>query len=409
MFLGTFGANVLNYVFTLVMGRTLGPEGYGIMISLFSLIAILSVPSATIATVCARFSAQFSAQNDFGKLHYLFAKLTKYLLLVAGATALLISLLSPYIAHFLNIPTYLPVIIIAFCLALMLLLPINRGILQGLQKFPTLAANSLIETGGKLLFGISLVLLGWYVNGALLGVLLGLSAAWYFSFLPVSKMLTPVLKKIDMVAFWRYSIPTLLAMLAITFLPNLDIILVKHFFAPDQAGLYSSLSTMAKIIFYLTLPIGGVMFPIISSLSEKRERHFPVLLQTFALVTILSLIILAIYSIFPVLVIKILFGVKYLAVEPFLIRMALAMLMFSLVNVFVYYYLSLKQMAFLWVILPAGLVEIALIWRYHSSFQQIINILLLVFSLLLFGLFILYIWGRRNRIKELLWPKNISP
>ena len=145
------------------------------------------------------------------------------------------------------------------------------------------------------------------------------------------------------------------------------------------------------------------------AIREKRERHFPVLLQTFALVTILSLIILAIYSIFPVLVIKILFGVKYLAVEPFLIRMALAMLMFSLVNVFVYYYLSLKQMAFLWVILPAGLVEIALIWRYHSSFQQIINILLLVFSLLLFGLFILYIWGRRNRIKELLWPKNISP
>ena len=56
-------------------------------------------------------------------------------------------------------------------------------------------------------------------------------------------------------------------------LTNIDLILVKHFFTPIEAGYYSIAQMVGKIILILPIPIVTVMFPKLSSLDGREEKN----------------------------------------------------------------------------------------------------------------------------------------
>ena len=52
MFVGNMGANVINYAYHLIMGRLLGPIGYGILASLYSILYLVSIiPSSASVSI----------------------------------------------------------------------------------------------------------------------------------------------------------------------------------------------------------------------------------------------------------------------------------------------------------------------------------------------------------------------
>ena len=82
LFLGMNFVNFGNYLFNMIMGRTLGPSDYGGLVTLISFLAILGVPTATIQTSAMRFSAAFSAENHPDKINYLIKYLAKRMVLL---------------------------------------------------------------------------------------------------------------------------------------------------------------------------------------------------------------------------------------------------------------------------------------------------------------------------------------
>lgn len=74
---------------------------------------------------------------------------------------------SNHIASFLNIKSTIPVVIVAVVLIFSVLVPVNTGILQGLQKFEWLGFINVLYAATKLISGIILVRIGLGVNGAL--------------------------------------------------------------------------------------------------------------------------------------------------------------------------------------------------------------------------------------------------
>src|SRR3989344_4146763 len=67
---GAMIVNLLNYAYQLVMGRLLGPEEYGVLGALFSLIYIITFSFGTLKTVVMRFSAGYIAKKKLGKVKY---------------------------------------------------------------------------------------------------------------------------------------------------------------------------------------------------------------------------------------------------------------------------------------------------------------------------------------------------
>src|SRR3989338_988720 len=164
---GTSVLNLLNYIFHIYAGRTLGPSEYGVFFSFLSMLYIVGVPSSTIQMSLTNFIARFSATKDTGKIKFLlvvaFKKLTLYALIGIG----LILLLQKFIAGFLKIEQTSLFFIFALSILGAFLLPVSRAGLQGLQKFKSLGLNYSFEGIIKLGFVAILFSIGLKVAGAL--------------------------------------------------------------------------------------------------------------------------------------------------------------------------------------------------------------------------------------------------
>ena len=147
------------------MGRALGPSSYGVLGALMSLLFLLVVPTVTIQTTLTKFVSELNAEKQYGKVKHLLTSMLKTFSIISLIGLIIYIFLSKPIASFLHIPVA-PVLIFGGFLVFALLLPISRGVMQGLQWFKNLGINMAFEGISKVVIGIFLVMIGLGVNGA---------------------------------------------------------------------------------------------------------------------------------------------------------------------------------------------------------------------------------------------------
>ncbi len=377
LWIGMMGANVSNYLFHLLMGRFLGPVNYGILASIISLMYFISVPTTTIWTTVMKFTAEYDAEDALDKINGMFNRLSKQLSLIGLALFLVLIALSPLISAFLKLPSTWPVLILSAVVLVGYILPINRGILQGLQKFPSLSLNLVLETVLKLGIGIFLVYLGYAVNGAIIGIAVAGFAAYAFSFIPLRGFIHKAdTLGVSLKAMLAYSVPVFIVQFCLSAYYSVDILLVKHFLPAVDAGHYSGLSILGKIVFFASLAIVGVMFPIVAGRHKAGDKHSHYLGYSLGLITLVSGFIVAVYFIAPSFIISLLFGQKYLAVVPYVGWFGGAMLLLALSSALANYFLAIQKMGVVPILIVAAIVQVALLTVFHSSLTQIVAIML---------------------------------
>lgn len=403
-FAGTIVLSVFNYLYNSFMGRFLGPADYSILGSLLAFISIITMPTNAVATIAMRFSARYHAQDQDSLIKSFLQTFTKRFGWIGVGVMILLAAFSPFLANFLHLPSAVPVVMIAPVIIFTILLPLNRGILQGLQKFGAAIINQNIDPLLKLGLGLLLVKLGLGINGAIGAIIAGTAVAYVLSFLPLrsllkqpSNQLTSAPKELK-----EYSFIALVSFLLATIIMNIDILLVKHFFSPHEAGLYAALSTMGKIVLFVTTPIVSVMFPMISDLQGRDQKHYMVLIQSFLLVFIIGIGVVTAYYLFPELVVKILYGSTYLEVASHLSFFGLIMLFYSLINLWVNYFLSIGNRFFALFLALSVIIEIGLLWWRHDSFIHVMQDLMVATLFGFISLTLYYLSLKWQRITELL-------
>ncbi|HEX21207.1 MAG TPA: hypothetical protein ENH19_00960, partial [Actinobacteria bacterium] len=248
LLVATMGANVANGLFQLIMGGMLKPRQFGVLTSLLSLFLIILVPVAAMQTMTTKYVANFKAADDFAKIKQLLISTTKYLIVIGAVSALVMATAAGEIAAFFKLSSELPVLIIAAGLFFALVLPVGRGVLQGLQKFNLLGINILAGTITKLLVAVVLVYLGYGAAGALMGIVIGPVVA----IILLEPVLVKLLRKhqpavsLNLRKIYRFFWPTAATIFFFNLLIGADIIIVKHFFTPKWAGYYAGAVTMGK-------------------------------------------------------------------------------------------------------------------------------------------------------------------
>ncbi len=403
-FVGNIVLSVFNYLYNTFMGRFLGPADYSILGSLLAFIGIIVMPTNAVATIAMRLAAHYQAKNDLGTIKAFLEFLTKRLGLLGLAVALGIAVLAPAVASYLHLPSIQPVILLAPVIILAILLPLNRGILQGMQQFLAAILNQGIDPLLKLILGVALVQLGFGVNGAVAALVIGTAVAYAASFLPLRPIVKIAAKPLEKIPseVREYSLFALVAFMLFTVLMNVDILLVKHFLSDHQAGLYTALSNLGKIILFVTTPIVSVMFPIISDLQGRNEKHYPVLIQSFLMVSLIGLVGVTGYHLLPQLVVQTLYGSAYLEIAPYVGLFGLVMLLFSLVNLWVNYFLSIANNRFIWFLALSAIVEITLLSVRHQSFLAIVQDLLVTMIIGFAGLTGYYLFLKRQQLGQTL-------
>ena len=173
--------------------------------------------------------------------------------------------------------------------------------------------------------------------------------------------------------------------IAITSLYSSDVILVKHFFSDLEAGFYSSVSLIGKILFFGSLSISQVMFPKLVELKSKNQVSKKLFYKSLALISSLLIFALIICFLFPELIIKILFGKSFLPASGLIAPFGLFMALISLIYLTSLYHLSVNKHSFIYILFSALILESALIYFIHTSLLQIV----LTISIITFAVFII--------------------
>ena len=342
MFISIMIANVFAYIFHIFMARSLGPALYGEFGSLLAIFMILAVPVGTIQTVITKYIARFHSKNEEGKVGSLIFSSIRKLFIYGLFAFILVSVLSPFIASFLKIDSSTPVIIVGLTVLFSVLLPVNRGALQGLQKFNALAINNILESIFRLLLGVVLVVFGFGVNGALLAFGLGYFIAFLIAFISLKKYFNKRDNKIDVEEIYKFTLPVFLAVLFINLIVNLPTVFIKHFYSSEFTGLWNVALTLARIILFVSSSVSLVMFSKVSSLESLKEKK-EVFKKSLGYVVLSSLLISLIFFFFSEPILLILFGQEYLNGAVILKWLGFGIGLVSLVQVMIYYILGQKN------------------------------------------------------------------
>lgn len=394
VFIGSFGASILAYLFNLVVGRILSPAEFGLLTSLTSLTVFFSVFQQAFVGIFAKFSAKYNARNDKNGFSNLIASGTKFVFIFSLVLLALLLVSVPWVTELLKVEDSLLLILIYSAIAFSIMFSLPMGILQGEMQFKTLSFFNLLPQLIKMIIGLSLVILGYGVMGVMVAILVAAVIPLSLGMHIIRKRHTS--KKPDSTdteiyikEFKSYSLYFLLATLGITVISNMDIVLVRIFFEPEVSGQYAALSLMGKAIYYLTAPIYFVFFPLIAQKKEREETVLQTLLLAVGIVAGISVAVAFGYFLLPNLVISIFFP-QYQMLAAYLGPYALFIVIFSIANLFNNYFLSMGNTGVYKINLSVSFIFVVLIALFHSSLYQVIGVLFVASFLLLISYLVYY-------------------
>lgn len=391
--------NVFNYLFHVSMGRMLTPSNYGTLATLISFMGIFGVFASTMSTVVAKFVSRYRVQESNSDIAHLLRQLIRRIGLVILIVIIVTQFIVAPIGAFLHIEDGFLINLTIVGILLAILVAINSGALQGLLQFRSIALFGSSGSILRLVLALILVYLGFGLRGASIGFFLAYLIPYLLTFIPLGSYVfhKESNKEIEYGPLFKYSIPSFVALIGLSMLLSMDIILVKHFFTDIYAGHYAALSVIGRVIFFATSSIGMVMFPIIAGKFEKGKDHTKTFLVSLLLVFWVGLFATVLYFLFPAPIIQLFYNnPSYLTEVNNLGLMGLFFFIYSLMALFIQYYLSISRTKIVLFSIIASILQVVLIWNFHLDLRQVIISSIIAESLLLMLLTVYYIFSVHN-------------
>ncbi len=375
---GAVAVGVLNYLFYPVVGRLLSPAAFGEVQAIFSLFLqltiFLTVLSMTTVFIVANYKNAVSRNTAVLELEKLSVWTAIGLLIIA-------LLAGSWLQSFFRFESPAPFAVLAILLAVSVPLTFRAAFLRGKKLFLASVISTIFSAAGRFVFAVPLVLIGLGSSGALAGVALGQAAALVYT---VGKARTAGLTrpagiglftKPSVSTLWpeiKYSLWVLAGSLALMLQLTVDALVVKHLFDAHTAGLYAGVVTVARIIFFLTVPVVAGLLPnvkINAPVAANRGQLF----KSLVLCAVISLPLLAAMTVSPTLVVTLLMGHQYAPVAGLLPLLAFTTFIISGLNVVVSYFLALKRYAYALLGIIGLAATFVLMFFHHGSLQAIVE------------------------------------
>jgi O-antigen/teichoic acid export membrane protein len=259
------------------------------------------------------------------------------------------------------------------------------GGLQGLEVFNWFSAAAVSSSAAKLILTFLLVSLGYSISGALAAHFASGLIALAIIYFPLRAFIRtkPARAQVNYREMLLFLFPVAVANFAFTALASSDMILVKFYFAPEEAGAYSLAQMLGKIFLFLPGAVSMAMFPRASAMTAQSQDTAVILKRSLVYTFLFCAFAAVVYNFFPRLALGLLTG-KSPSASIALGRMfSFSMSFYALAYVLLAYFLSLSDMRFVWCLLCAALLQCAGIILYHPDLFAV-QALLCVNSFLLF-------------------------
>lgn len=341
-FIGSIIVAVLNYLYHPVMSRMLSVEDFGEVQVLFSILGLVGVPLGIFNIIALNLYTNNNSHES--PVIKQFSLLTAY---VAGITCLLLVILAPFITSLLQLSGMIEIWIVAGIIAISSITIFGKAYLQATHRFGITSIANAIGAGGKLIASALLVYLGLEVTGAIGGLLIATIISFlYVKFYAKEFIAFPAFKKLTFTPELKKEIHFGFIVLCgtglVSFLTMADVIFAKYLFTPEEAGLYSGISVVGRVVLFLTASITGVLLAHVKiSATTAENRKF--LKKGLLLTSLIGFPALLIFVLFPKLIVSILVGDSYASQSDLLPLLSTYIFLVNLINVCINYSIALRQ------------------------------------------------------------------
>lgn len=330
MFVSFVVGSASNYAFQLVMGRFMAPSTYGVLNTLLSAMVIFSVPLAAAQMAVSRRMAATQARAAFGEARTQFASALKFSGIAAFAIAIFWFAFSQPLGTLFPSADSVSVLMLGLTIAVGCLPPVVLGATQGLQKFTLFAVSSGLQGPLKLAFGVSALLLGFGLAGVMSGLVLASILVFALTLAAVRRTLSAYAPLPSEDSHTMSGLAAmLLGNLGFTILTQADMMFMAHTLSAEETGRYAAAAILGKAVMYLPGSIVLAMFPMVSAAQASRTSTLPLLFKALAISTALAGSAAFCFAAAPELILRLLFGERYVPAAATLRWFGFAMLPFA--------------------------------------------------------------------------------
>lgn len=397
----SLAVSFFNYLYYPVLGRIMHPADFGEVQTIISIFSQMAVFFQVLGLIGIGIMTKYPDEEQRAKVTNEISRLALYLSVIL---LIIIAILSPELKGFFHFQNVLPFLVLTTSLLASVPLAFSNSYLQGGKRFWTLATSNLILSVGRLVLAVLLVLAGFRTLGAIGGLFVAQVLALTYSLKKGKGICHFVanhlrLQKPDFELI-RSELPfvgtVFLTSLTTNLLLSLDILVIKHYFPPREAGFYTGISIIANIVYFVTGPIASVLIPSISI--HKPKESLTLLKRSMLLLIPAGGIITLAFVLFPHLVVTILLGSKFVAYAPFLRGLSIALFLLSVSNLMIYYHIGLRHYLIAPIVAICLVGTVILLQGRHGTMGAVVGdleISSVVILVMLVGLSLFY--GQRTR------------
>jgi O-antigen/teichoic acid export membrane protein len=381
-----FAGNMLTafggLILTIVVARLMGTVEYGIFGTLMGLMYFMIIPVGALDLLITKTVSSFNDDQIYARtklfLIYLFQKTLPIFVLFL----IILSVVTIPLKNYLHLDNASGLLLLWLIVYLSIASTILSSTLKGLMRFIPITTNLVVSMLVRILISITIV---YAILPSHLGGMIGIAVAAIIAVILYTYQLREIweLPTVNLsnksLGLKKMGLFALLISGAFTAMYSLDMIFVRHYLDGYQSGIYASLATAGKMIFFAISPVASLVLPLVSKKSGNPNFARADLIR-------LTLIVLGIgisgsiaFFIFPKLIVNTIFSSKFGDAAVYLPVFGLVMLAYSLSNVFGNFLIGLNKFKSIWIVLLTLISQIALINIFHANIFQIIVSMGLVF------------------------------
>ena len=369
--------NLFNFSYNVVMARLLGPGEFGHINAAVTILLLASCISLAFQLVCTKFVAR---NETWGGKAAVFHTLLKKAWIASLALAALLFLAQKPIASYLNLPSSWMIALLALGIAVYAPLGVKRGAMQGACAFPRLGGNFVLEAFTRFVVGAGLVVLGYGVLGAVGAISAAVIAAYFLPRVPAK-----LRGKADICEppSFAEAVQAIVFFIGQVIINNIDILLVKHFFPADPAGVYAAIAQIGRLLYFAAwFGVVNAMFPVTAAAKDENRKAHGIGLPLL-LVFGISIAFVAMASLFPHLIMGVIFGSRFVDIGWLLALYAIATGLYSLSVVFIAYEMSRRIANTGWLQLMVSGALVLGICLFHGTLREVIMVRVVLMAIML--------------------------
>jgi O-antigen/teichoic acid export membrane protein len=370
MLFGSVFVSLANFGYNIGVARLLGPADFSHAAAAVTILMLISAITLAFQLVCTKLVAKSESVEARAAVYQLLHRKAWWVGISLGAAMVLAS---SVLTSYLRLSSPWVIILLAVGLSIYIPLGVKRGGLQGTCRFRGLSWNMVAEAVVKFLGAIILIEMGFGVLGAVAAI----SGSVIFAyFLPdaARELRSKAAASAGQLQLGE-TVQAIVFFVGQVIISNIDILMVKHYFPPDLAGLYAAIALVGRLLYFGSWSIVSAMFPVSAGTSE--ERQTPALLALpLVMVTGMSTAFVLFLAAFPQLVFRSLFGAHFVSSTQglnWLLSMnAAATGIYAISVVLITYEMSRRIANTGWLqLVVSGLIVLGITW-FHSTLMEVI-------------------------------------